>query len=153
MRRLIFIKGKKQTAAAGRGFRGRARESSASALIPGEKPAGECAAEAWRRTAPARKGAPGHGLTARNSHTLRHGPAAFRVRYAWRRLCCASSPSCARASAPCSRTSYPSSWRGACRAWRSWGLFCRETEISGATTISRIANSASQAARRLGVVC
>ena len=33
------------------------------------------------------------------------------------------------------------------------GSFCRETEISGATTISRIANSASQAARRLGVVC
>ena len=28
------------------------------------------------------EGAPGHGLTARNSHTLRHGPAAFRVRYA-----------------------------------------------------------------------
>lgn len=33
------------------------------------------------------------------------------------------------------------------------GVFCRETEISGATTISRIANSASRAARRLGVVC
>jgi hypothetical protein len=29
------------------------------------------------------------------------------------------------------------------------GSFCRETEISGATTISRIANSASHAARRL----
>lgn len=148
MRRLIFIKGKKQTAAAGRGFQGRARGSSASVLIPGEKPAGEYAAGAWRRTAPARKAAPGHGLKARNSHTLRHGPAAVRVRYAWRRLCYALSPSRGRAFAPCSRTSCPSSWRDACRASRSWGLFAGRWRSGGPR---RSTGSPTVPARRLAV--
>ena len=65
VRRLI-LKGKKRQP---RRARFRARESSASALIPGEKPAGECAAGAWRRTAPARKEPGTWANSARNSHT------------------------------------------------------------------------------------
>ena len=50
VRRLIFVR-KRQTAAAGRGFEVRARESSASALIPaGEnRQANKSAGGAWRR--------------------------------------------------------------------------------------------------------